>query len=386
MVKASAIGGYDELARLARQMTAIGTTYSGYLTKVRGQDATVAALTQTLSKSAILDVALLRSAHGIRGQTNAFLPVTPLMNSLLGANRNLTQIVEQIGLPKSSVAAAFSGPGGVHEILRSAGLSPTLTASLAQMDMSRMVSASLVAQQRLAVLDSVPLGSLVGADATFRRSVAAHLGRLTRSYERVLAAATQPSLVARLPLTTAYVPVEYYRHVQTLESVSILAVDVDDALVTVDASLEEAVPGIDDLLREFDVSLCPLLAGARQALAGRNPDRARHVTTSLRELFTQVLHSLAPDDGVRSWTSHANHFHDRRPTRRARLLYICRNINEGAFTDLVEDDVGAALSFFDLLSDDTHTVESRLSTAQLISTVARMESLLVFLLQIRNDE
>ena len=109
MVKASAIGGYDELARLARQMTAIGTTYSGYLTKVRGQDATVAALTQTLSKSAILDVALLRSAHGIRGQTNAFLPVTPLMNSLLGANRNLTQIVEQIGLPKSSVAAAASG-------------------------------------------------------------------------------------------------------------------------------------------------------------------------------------------------------------------------------------------------------------------------------------
>jgi len=386
MVKTSAIGGFDELARLARQMTAIGTTYSGYPTKVRGQDATAAALTQTLSKSAILDVALLRSAQSILGQTNAFLPVTPLMNSLLGANRNLTQIVEQIGLPKSSVAAAFSGPGGVHEILRSAGLPPTLTASLAQMDMSRMLSASLVAQQRLAALDRVPLGSLVGADATFRRSVAAHLGRLTRSYERVLAAATQPSLVARLPLITAYVPVEYYRHVRTLESVSILAVDADDALVTVDASLEEAVPGIDDLLREFDGSLCPLLVGARQALAGRNPDRARHVTTSLRELFTQVLHALAPDDGVRSWTSHADHFHNKRPTRRARLLYICRNINEGAFTDLVEDDVRAALSFFDLLSDGTHTVESRLSTAHLISTVARMESLLVFLLQIRNDE
>jgi Predicted pPIWI-associating nuclease len=244
------------------------------------------------------------------------------MNSLLDANRHLTQVVEQIGLPESSVAAAFSGPEGVHEILRGAGLSTTLTASFLQMDMSRMLSASLVAQQRLAVLDRVPLGSLVGADATFRRSVAAHLGRLTRSYERLLAGAAQPSLVARLPLIAAYAPVEYFRHVQTLESVSIVAVDGDDALVTVDASLDDAVPGIDDLLREFDGSLCPLLVGARQALAGRNPDRARHVTTSLRELFTQVLHSLAPDDGVRSWTSQADHFIDKRPTRRARLRNV----------------------------------------------------------------
>jgi hypothetical protein len=36
-VKVSGLGGYDELARLARQMTAIGSTYSGYLTKVRGR-------------------------------------------------------------------------------------------------------------------------------------------------------------------------------------------------------------------------------------------------------------------------------------------------------------------------------------------------------------
>ena len=385
-VKVCDLGGYDELARLARQMTEIGSAYSGYLTKVPGQGATVAALKQAVEESAVLDGALLRSAQNILAQTNTFLPATPLMSSLLHANRNLTQIVEQIGMPKSSVAAAFSGPGGVHEILRGAGLPTTLTASFLQMDMSRMLSASLVAQQRLAVLDRVPLGGLVAADATFRRSVAAHLGRLTRSYERLLAAFTQPSLVARLPLVAAYAPVEYFRHVQTLESVSILAADPDDALVAVDASLDDAVPGIDDLLREFDGSLCPLLVGARQALTGRNPDRARHVTTSLRELFTQVLHSLAPDDGVRSWTSHADHFHDKRPTRRARLLYICRNINEGAFTGFVEDDVRATLSFVESLSAGTHTVESRLSTAQLRSTVARMESLLVFLLQIRNDE
>jgi len=385
-VRVSDLGGYDELARLARQMTEIGSAYSGYLAEVRGQHSTVAALKQTLAKSAVLDGALLRSAQTILDQTNTFMPVTPRMNSLLDANRNLTQIVGQIGLPKSSVAAAFSDPGGVHEILRSSGLSTTLIASSVQMDMSRILSASLVAQQRLSVLDRVPLGSLVDADATFRRSVAAHLGRLTRSYERLLADATQPSLVARLPLVAAYAPVEYFRHVQTLESVSILAVDADDALVTVDASVDDAVPGIDDLLREFDGSLCRLLVGARQALAGKNPDRSRHVTTSLRELFTQVLHSLAPDDGVRSWTSQADHFHDKRPTRRARLLYICRNINEGAFTDFVEDDVRATLSFVDSLSAGTHTVESRLSTAQLRSTVARMESLLVFLLQIRNDE
>ena len=85
----------------------------------------------------------------------------------------------------------------------------------------------------------------------------------------------------------------------------------------------------------------------------RNPDRARHVTTSVRELFSQVLHGLAPDEEVRAWSSNEQHFQNRRPTRRARLLYICRHINSDPLTRFVEDDVQAALSFVEALNADT---------------------------------
>jgi Predicted pPIWI-associating nuclease len=380
-------GGYDELGRLARQMAEISSVYTGFLVQFQKQLVTTDALKFAVSRSAVLDRGVLRSALTILRQTNQSPALTPRMNSLLNANRALSSIVQQIALPKSTLSAAYASQTGIHEVLQRVGLSKALTASLMQMDRSRMLSASLVAQQKLAILDGVRLGNLLGADATFRRSNAAHLGILTRSYRELIAAAeTQPSLVARLPLLTAYPPVEYFRHIQALESVSAApTLDAEGVAASVDASLEEAVPSIDDLLRRFNPSLCPLLDGARKSLVSRNPDRIRHVTTSLRELFTQVLHSLASDREVGSWTSQPDHFHNGRPTRRARLLYVCRNINEGPFIDFVRDDVNATLSFVDSLSSGTHTVEFRLSPAQLKSTVARMESLLVFLLQIRND-
>jgi hypothetical protein len=115
------------------------------------------------------------------------------------------------------------------------------------------------------------------------------------------------------------------------------------------------------------------------------PVMNRHVTTSVRELFTRVLHGLAPDDDVRQWTSSPELFHDNRPTRRARLLFICREINCDPLTHFVEDDVRAAISLVDSLNAGTHVVESKLTNLQLSSIVSRMESLLVFLLQLRNS-
>jgi hypothetical protein len=43
------------------------------------------------------------------------------------------------------------------------------------------------------------------------------------------------------------------------------------------------------------------------------------------ELFTHILHGLSPDAEVRKWSTEPAHYHNgRRPTRRAWLLYICR--------------------------------------------------------------
>jgi hypothetical protein len=176
--------------------------------------------------------------------------------------------------------------------------------------------------------------------------------------------------------------VDYYRHVEMLESITTPAQRSDSRDETIHDSLETGSPTIDELLLARDQSLHPLLLGARQSLLTKNADRPRHVTTSLRELFTQVLHELAPDQEVRVWTSNREHFHNGRPTRRARLLYVCRGIDEGPLAAFVQMDVSAALALVESLSAGTHTVRSKLTEDQLRCLVARMESLLSFLLQL----
>lgn len=183
----------------------------------------------------------------------------------------------------------------------------------------------------------------------------------------------------RRGLVTGAVPVDYYRHVEAIESVTITRPYSSE---TVAAAVDDASPPVDELLVRFDARLVPLLQGARQSLRSGNADRPRHVTTSLRELFTQVLHALAPDDAVAGWSTDRDDIAGGRPTRRARLLYICREVNLGPLVQYVKTEVSATLAFVDSLQAGTHTVQSALTEAQLRAQIVRMESLMSLLLQI----
>jgi len=294
---------------------------------------------------------------------------TPNMSRLLDANRGLARMAERVS----------RAPAVQSWRAESAAAAMTLQSS-------RALSAALMAQPKLAALERVRLGSLISADATFRRSTSAHLGMLTRSYrELVAAAATRPEPTAHLPLGTVYPSTEYFRHVEMLGSVSVVADDENHPATIIDVSLNEASPRVDDVLRQFDISLYRLLAGARAALASRNPDRARHVTTSLRELLMHVLHALAPDQDVKAWAAEPGLVENGRPTRRGRLLYICREIGEGSLADFVQRDVSASLAFMDSLSAGTHVVQSSLTPTQLEAVVVRTESLLLYLLRMHGD-
>jgi Predicted pPIWI-associating nuclease len=142
------------------------------------------------------------------------------------------------------------------------------------------------------------------------------------------------------------------------------------------------------LLSNLDPDLLSLLGGARGALTSSNPDRVRHFSSSLRELFTQVLHRLAPDKAVQSWTLNPDHYDDKgRPTRRARLLYICRDINHGEFSAFLEAEILAILKFLNLFQGGTHKVRSDLSEPQLRAMYNWMEGHLEVLLRIwRTDQ
>ena len=112
-----------------------------------------------------------------------------------------------------------------------------------------------------------------------------------------------------------------------------------------------------------------------------NPDRIRHFCTSLRELYTHVLHHLSPNEEIRKWSQDPSHYVNKKPTRKARLLYICRGINHDSFTDFVKSDIDSVLSFVNILQGGTHSIQSRLTDKQLDAMLIRMESTLTYLIK-----
>ena len=139
------------------------------------------------------------------------------------------------------------------------------------------------------------------------------------------------------------------------------------------------------LLGQDHPDLVEMLQGSRAAFAQRRPDRVRHFITSLRELFTHVIHRLAPDDNIKAWSTCNDDYDKGRPTRRARLRYICRGIVSPEFEEFVAKDVTAMLELVGLLQGGTHAVKSNYSEAQLRVLQVRVESLLRYLLQFAKE-
>jgi len=136
------------------------------------------------------------------------------------------------------------------------------------------------------------------------------------------------------------------------------------------------------LLPKLNPDLLNMWLGAKQSLESDNADKVRHFTTSIRELVTQVLHSLSPDQDLIKWTTNpTEHIQNKKPTRKARLLYIYREVNNEHFTSFIEADIKATLQFIDLFQEGTHAVKSKLTDKQLMTIKMKTESTLKYLLQ-----
>jgi len=52
-----------------------------------------------------------------------------------------------------------------------------------------------------------------------------------------------------------------------------------------------------------------------------------------------VMHDLAPDKAIMQWTQNPVYFDKGKPTRKARLNYIYRNVTNEPFNKFVDKDV-----------------------------------------------
>ncbi len=161
--------------------------------------------------------------------------------------------------------------------------------------------------------------------------------------------------------------------------------DSDEALLVTEVEQETSL--CLPLLEKINPGLVKLYLGAHGALKMGNADRARHILASLRELWNHLLRTIAPDDRVITWLPDKTNedLHEGRPTRKARILYICRDVNHKPLSDFLLDDVQALLSLLRFFNH-VHTLEPGLNDEQLKALLLRTDSWLMFILQITDGE
>lgn len=210
---------------------------------------------------------------------------------------------------------------------------------------------------------------------------------MTTSYRSLLDSIASPTLgaLAFPPVVSQYPPTEFYTGARLIEVITVDegTIEVEEEKHDVSEELaRETAAELPVALARLDVSFVNMWHGAIGALRSSNPDRVRHFAASGRELFTHVLHRLAPDAGVRAWTGEPEHFHNGSPTREARLLYVCRGINHKPFSKFVDKDIATMLEMFELYHRGTHAPDARFTDTQLSVLQLRLECALRFLLEI----
>jgi hypothetical protein len=233
-----------------------------------------------------------------------------------------------------------------------------------QSQIGRISGISLLGENSLFKIDSKNIASLLSPTLTIRDSLIGRNLDFVDSYKVLFQSLSDKSVnyLSLAPAITTLPPIEFYQNNRFLETISI-PIKESTAKARFNSELSaEAEDELEDLLNLLDPSLIKPWKGALAALNPRNPDAVRHFSISMRELLTTIIHKLSPDDKVKAWTNKAEHYHDNRPTRRARLLYICRNDNLAPFNTFLEKDIDTLLACNDIFQEGTHAIDAPLST------------------------
>jgi len=326
---------------------------------------------------------LLASLEAV-GNSPAFLRATrDVATSIL-------KMVEQTQ-NESRIAKLLEEASGAWEskLRATAGLNGLSSSNILVGHLSRIADISLLTQTSLARLQPDLIGNALTQSERIRKGLTFRLSSLTSAYSDLYALIerSQGGVLSLPPDLSALPPVEIFNAVDLLNRTTNREADdegeyndeIDELREGLSLETQESLEG---LLIELNKDLLALWNGAKQALQSNNPDRVRHFMVSFRELFTHVLHNLAPDDQIRAWSTDKAHYANNRPTRNARLQYICREVNQAPFTKFVHRDIEAVLEFINLFQGGTHQVKTSYTQAQLAALVARMEGAILFLLSI----
>lgn len=170
---------------------------------------------------------------------------------------------------------------------------------------------------------------------------------------------------------------EFENEVNLIESFSkdSESADPDISILVFDSSVPKIISSVDSSLED-------IWNGAISSLQSDNPDKVRHVTTSIRELLGHLLRTVAPDSEVAAWAEEQGfkgnnqYFYDKGVTRSAKLNYLYRELNHGSFQSYFANDVKAVLNLIDTLNSGTHGLGQKFTDQQLTFLMIRLESMI----------
>ena len=254
-----------------------------------------------------------------------------------------------------------------------------MTSSLA-----RALNIESLTQLSLNRLKLEGLGKSLLISNTIQASILANFNQFSNAYSSLVRSRDDISW-EELPkeLTVEQPALEVLESTSFLESISDPTLDEQleiEKSLSRDEILAE-IGGVEALLLEIDKGLVTMWRGAIEALESGHEDYARHCSVSLRELLTHVIHKLSPDDEIQKWATDPNLFDNGRPTRKARLLFICRAVNHDVFADFINKDIAATIEFFTLFQRGTHQINIPYTHKQLLTLKNKVESTISFLIQ-----
>lgn len=257
--------------------------------------------------------------------------------------------------------------------------------------LSQITQTSALAQSTLANIELAKIGGAFHIADDIKASFTNQFADFSTSYKNLFKSfeVSETSLF-RLPPSISELPtIEFFNGVDLLET-TVEEENQDEfeeeRIIVREEIRESAKDSVIIQLEEINEDWIAMLEGARQAFNSTNPDKTRHCITSLRELVREIMQYLSPDNEIKGWSKSPDDFYNNRPTRKARLRYITRNINHGAFTKFVEKDIEAILAAIDIFQAGTHVANSKLTDAQIAALITRVESTILFLFSIANYE
>jgi hypothetical protein len=300
---------------------------------------------------------------------------------------NYNKWYEKNLLGASVVNLAISSPiqiAAVSDSLAAILGAQTLPLFSVQSALLKATECALFAEKSLSAISMTSLGSRIGVSASVQQSLLQSMTGLSSSYCALLKSfSDNPISFSTLgPTFTREAPIEYFLSANFLEVISVEEDVTAEEEIIKNEILYECEYKLSEYLPKLDSGLYKLWKGAIEALESNNSDKIRHFTTSLRELYTHVIHLLAPDQMIKNWSKDPEDYYNSRPTRKARLQFICRNINNNPFKDFVKKDIATTLAFIDLFQSGTHKIDSDLTEEQLKVIKSKAEGSLKFLLEI----